>query len=68
MENTENEISGLIHQIDQVRAEFIELVIDTDPKVEICPGWRIKEVIGHITAWEKVIDKAESNDHAQKHD
>jgi hypothetical protein len=58
MENSENGISGLIRQIDQVREQLRGLVNKTDPTLEICPGWRIKEVIGHITAWEKVIDKA----------
>jgi hypothetical protein len=34
------------------------LIENTDPELEICPGWTIKEVVGHITAWEIVIDKA----------
>jgi len=34
------------------------VVLGVDSQQEICPGWTIKEVIGHITAWEIVIDKA----------
>jgi hypothetical protein len=58
MENKNNGISGLLNYIDRVRVEMNSLVEKIDPNLEICPGWRIKEVLGHITAWEIVIDKA----------
>ena len=53
-----SDISDLINSIDSVRKEMKVLIENTDPELEICPGWTIKEVVGHITAWEMVIDKA----------
>ena len=47
----------LITQIDEIREEMRELIQKTDPNVEVCPGWTIKEVLRHITAWENVIHK-----------
>jgi len=44
--------------IDGVRQKMEEVVAETDPVRELCPGWTIKEAIGHITAWEIVIHKA----------
>ena len=58
MENELFESTSLIDYIDQVRNEMAKLVEDTDPTLEICPGWTIKDVLGHITAWEIVIHKA----------
>ncbi len=52
------DISDLINSTDSIRKEMQVLVKKTDPGLEICPGWTIKEVVGHITAWEIVIDKA----------
>jgi hypothetical protein len=54
----QKDINELINEIDQTRKEMESLIIDTDPKLEICPGWTIKDVTGHITAWEIVIHKA----------
>ena len=53
-----SDISDLINSIDTVRKEMQVLIENIDPELEICPGWTIKEVVGHITAWEIVIDKA----------
>jgi hypothetical protein len=53
-----SDISDLINSIDTVRKEMQVLTENIDPELEICPGWTIKEVVGHITAWEIVIDKA----------
>jgi len=53
-----SDINDLIKSIDSVRGEMKVLIGNTDPELEICPGWKIKEVVGHITAWEIVIDKA----------
>ena len=53
-----SDISDLINSIDSVRKEMKVLIENTDPELEICPGWTIKEVVGHITAWEIVIHKA----------
>ena len=54
----EKELDILVAEIDQVREEMEKIVSRTDPTLEICPGWTVKEVIGHITAWEIVIHKA----------
>lgn len=51
-------LSELISYIDGVRQRMEEVIAETDPRVELCPGWTIKEAIGHITAWEIVIQKA----------
>jgi hypothetical protein len=54
----EKELDVLVAEIDQVREEMKMVVSRTDPSLELCPGWTIKEAIGHITAWEIVIHKA----------
>lgn len=53
-----SQLSELLAYIDGVRQEMEEVVSQTDPTRELCPGWRIKEAVGHITAWEIVIHKA----------
>jgi hypothetical protein len=53
-----SDIGDLINSIDSVRNEMKVMVENIDPELEICPGWMIKEVVGHITAWEIVIHKA----------
>jgi len=53
-----SDISDLINSIDSVRKEMQVLIENIDPELEISPGWMIKEVVGHITAWEIVINKA----------
>ena len=54
----EKDISGLITEIGQIRNDMVEVVKKIDIGKIIYPGWTIKELIGHITAWEIVIDKA----------
>jgi len=54
----EKDIALLINEMDDTRQQIKALIKQTDPKLEICPGWRIKDVVGHITAWEIVIHKA----------
>ena len=51
-------LSDLIAYIDGVRQKMEEVVAATDPTLTLCPGWTIKDAIGHITAWEIVIHKA----------
>ncbi|MEJ2413381.1 MAG: DinB family protein [Anaerolineales bacterium] len=51
-------LSDLIAYADSVRQKMEAVVAETDTKLEICPGWTIKEAIGHITAWEIAIHKA----------
>ncbi len=51
-------INDLIKTIDSERSELKVMLESTDPELEIYPGWKIKEVVGHITAWEIVIHKA----------
>ncbi len=53
-----SQLSDLMTYIDGVRQRMEEVVAETDPKLILCPGWTIKEAIGHITAWEIVIHKA----------
>lgn len=53
-----SDISDLINSIDSVRKEMKILIENIDPELEIYPGWTIKEVLGNITAWEIVINKA----------
>jgi len=50
--------NDLIKIIDSVRSELKSMLESIDPELEISPGWTIKEVVGHITAWEIVINKA----------
>ncbi len=51
-------LSDLIAYADGVRQKMEVIVAETDPTLEICPGWTIKEAVGHITAWEIAIHKA----------
>ena len=54
----EKDLDFLVGEIDQIRQEMEGVVQKVNPTTEICPGWTIKETIGHITAWEIVIQKA----------
>ncbi len=54
----DKDIAGLVDEIGQVRKSMQDVVERIDPQQIIYPGWSIKEVIGHITAWEIVIEKA----------
>lgn len=58
MENNTSRLNDLVVYIDSVRQKMEAVISETDPAQEICPGWAIKEIIGHITAWEIVIHKA----------
>lgn len=58
MDPNNSQLNGLIAYIDSVRQKMEEVASQTDPALEICPGWTIKDVIGHITAWEIVIHKS----------
>jgi len=50
--------AGLLEYIDQLREQLSSQIENIDPSLEISPGWTIKEILGHITAWEIVIHKA----------
>ena len=54
----EKTLGLLLTDLDQIRTEMGEVVKMVDKSLIIYPGWTIKEMIGHITAWEIVIDKA----------
>ena len=58
MNTDTSQLTELLAYIDGVRQKMEVVVSDTDPNQELCPGWTIKEAIGHITAWEIVIHKA----------
>ncbi len=54
----ENDLAGLLAEIDRIRTDMGKVVQETDTGLMIYPGWTIKEMIAHITAWEFVIDKS----------
>ena len=54
----EKDLTVLLAEIDQVRTDMGNVVQEIDTKLMIYPGWTIKELIAHITAWEIVIHKA----------
>ena len=54
----EKDIAGLIEEMEGIRNEMEKVVGSFDPEKIIYPGWTIKELISHITAWEIVIEKA----------
>ena len=58
MEDNNSQLAELVAYIDSVRQKMQAVLSETDPSLEIFPGWRIKEVVSHITAWEIVIQKA----------
>ena len=54
----DKDIAGLITEIGQIRNDMVDVVNKIDVGKIIYPGWTVKEIVGHITAWEIVIDKA----------
>jgi len=54
----EKDLNVLLAEIDQVRTDMGNVVQEIETKLMIYPGWTIKEMIAHITAWEIVIHKA----------
>ena len=54
----EKDLTVLLAEIDHVRIDMGNVVQEIDTKLMIYPGWTIKELIAHITAWEIVIHKA----------
>ena len=54
----EKDLTVLLAEIDQVRTDMGKVVEEVDKGLMIYPGWTIKEMIAHITAWEIVIHKA----------
>ncbi len=58
MDTNHSPLTELMTYIDSVRKKMEVVVSETDPTLEIYSGWTFKEVIGHITAWEIVIQKA----------
>lgn len=54
----DKDLDVLVNEIDLIRGEMQKVVQKVEPTQELCPGWTIKEAIGHITAWEIVIHKA----------
>jgi hypothetical protein len=54
----EKDLTVLLAEIDQVRTDMGNVIQEIDTKLMIYPGWTIKDMIAHITAWEIVIHKA----------
>jgi len=54
----EKDLTILLSEIDQTRTEMGQVVQEVDKDLMIYPGWTIKEMIAHITAWEIVIHRA----------
>lgn len=54
----EKDLTALLSEIDQIRTDMGGVVQEIASDLMIYPGWTIKELISHITAWEIVIHKA----------
>lgn len=54
----EKDLTALLSEIDQIRTDMGGVVQEIARDLMIYPGWTIKELISHITAWEIVIHKA----------
>ena len=54
----EKDLNVLLSEIEQIRINMGKAVQDIAPDLVIYPGWTMKEMIAHITAWEVVIHKA----------
>ncbi len=54
----EKDLTVLLAEIEQGRTDMVKVVQEIDQGLMISPGWTIKELIAHITAWEIVIHKA----------
>ena len=42
----------LLHRLAEIRQKIEELLPKIDPAKEIYPGWRIKQMLAHITGWD----------------
>jgi DinB superfamily len=42
----------LLRRLDDTRSKIEELLLKTDRKKEIYPGWSIKELLAHMTGWD----------------
>jgi hypothetical protein len=58
MDSDRSQLAGLKAYIDQVREQMEGILNEIDPAAEITPGWTVKEVLGHLTAWELVFNRA----------
>lgn len=47
----------LIKQLDDSRASTVEALNDVDPQQVVYTeaGWRVKDIIAHLTAWEAEV-------------
>jgi hypothetical protein len=42
----------LVNRLDETRKEIEDLLPLIDPKLEIYPGWSIRQLLAHITGWD----------------
>lgn len=61
-----NTVDALLHILENTRAESIQQLQQTDPNRVIYAegGWRVKDIIGHITDWEMEAVRALEAFHA----
>lgn len=50
-----NEKTALVQMLDDSRGRLRSRIAGLDTRLEIYPGWRIKEIIDHLTAWDEVV-------------
>ncbi len=50
--------SGLARLLDEARARTQAALKAVDPALEVSPGWTVKDVIAHLTAWDQVTTEA----------
>jgi hypothetical protein len=50
---TAGERVPLLHSLYETRHQIEELLPKIDPGKEIFPGWRIKQLLAHITGWDE---------------
>lgn len=51
----------LLDWMDEVRVDMGAQMETIPSSAEICPGWTVKEVLGHISGWEIITRKAIQN-------
>lgn len=46
--------NALIQRLDEARAKLYLALEQVDPQTELCPGWTVKDMLAHISAWDEV--------------
>ena len=53
-----NKRTRLIQQLDRAREEMRAVLAGVDHRQEFYPGWAVKQVLAHISAWDDVTTAA----------